>query len=183
MSIIQQAVEILKSGGIIAYPTEAVFGLGCDPWREDSVLKLLKLKNRSVDKGLILISDSWDKLEHLVEPIEKSRLEKVLKTWPGPYTWIFPARLDLVPTWIRGSRKTVALRVTAHPIASKLCQTFGKPIVSTSANREGELPALSAVEVQKIFPTGIDYIFEGAVGNLDKPTTIMDALTENVVRT
>lgn len=182
MNVIRQAMDTLKKGGIIAYPTEAVFGLGCDPWLEDSVLKLLQLKNRSVHKGLILISDSWDKLENLVEPIEKMRLEKVIATWPGPYTWIFPARLELVPNWVRGTHNTVALRVTAHPMAKELCKTYGKPIVSTSANREGELPARSVTEVKKTFPVGVDFISEGAVGSLDKPTPIRDALTGNAIR-
>jgi L-threonylcarbamoyladenylate synthase len=183
MSFIQQAVETLRQGGIIAYPTEAVFGLGCDPWHKDTVLQLLKLKNRSLEKGLILISDSWDKLEQLVEPIEKTRLEEILVTWPGPYTWIFPARLDLVPTWIRGSHMTVALRVTDQPIAKEVCRLYGKPIVSTSANREGEAPMRSAAEIQKAFPTGVDFILEGSVGTLSQPTLIRDALTGNFVRT
>lgn len=177
----QHAAQILREGGVIAYPTEAVFGLGCDPFNEKAVMHLLQLKNRHVDKGLILIASDWKQLELLVEYIAPDHLKKILATWPGPFTWVFPASV-LVPEWIRGRHSTVAIRVTDHPIAKELCHSFGKPLVSTSANIEGHPPARKEEDVGKIFAEKIDLIVNGAVGGLAKPTEIRDALTGKVLR-
>src|SRR5260221_11728463 len=95
----QRAAQIMQEGGIIAYPTEAVFGLGCDPLNEPAVMRVLRLKNRSPDKGVILIASSWQQLEPLVQHLPPDKLKKVLDTWPGPVTWVFPAA-DIVPIWI-----------------------------------------------------------------------------------
>lgn len=177
----QKIVEILKSGGIIAYPTEAVFGLGCDPFNEQAVLKLLQLKKRDISKGLILIAASWEQFEPLIQPIDDSIINKIFTSWPGPNTWVVPAN-SRVPSWIKGKYSSVAVRVTAHPVAKKICEMFGGPIVSTSANIEGLPPAKTAEEVQGQFPEGIDLIVPGKVGNLKKPTTIRDAITDKIIR-
>lgn len=179
---IEKAVSTLQNGGIIAYPTEAVYGLGCDPFNEKAVANLLKLKHRSIEKGFILISHTWERVINLTLPIDPYQREKILSDWPGAYTWAFPANLDKVPAWIRGNHKTIALRITAHPIASMLCKEFTKPLVSTSANIEGEEPARTLEQVKKIFPLGIDYILEGEVGSLENPTPIYDAETGKVLR-
>ncbi len=178
---IKKAVSILKQGGIIAYPTEGVYGLGCDPFNEQAVLRLLKLKHRSVDKGLILIASSWEQLENLVKPIAKKLLSKVQATWPGPVTWVFPATKN-VPAWIRGAHKSVAIRVTNHPIAKVLCEVYGGPIVSTSANLEGQPATRSSKEVRNQFPRGVDFIVPGIVGDLKSSTMIRDVLTGRVLR-
>jgi len=177
----QQAAKILTDGGVIAYPTEAVFGLGCDPLNEAAVMRLLHLKNRLPDKGVILIASSWPQLQSFVQYIPPDKLAKVLDTWPGPVTWVFPAS-DYVPEWIRGAHTTVAVRVTAHPIASLLCKEFGKPIVSTSANIEGHEPARDEKTVQKVFNDKIDLLVSGQVGDHAKPTEIRDALTGKILR-
>ncbi|QLH42100.1 MAG: threonylcarbamoyl-AMP synthase [Coxiellaceae bacterium] len=177
---INKAVSIVLKGGVIAYPTEAVYGLGCDPFNQSAVERLLKLKNRAVDKGLILIAAAWELLEELVLPIDPERLALVQASWPGPYTWIFPA--SKTPSWIRGKHSSVAVRVTAHPIAKVLSQQFGKPLVSTSANREGDAPARDAAMVATLFGRDVDYIVPGPVGHLANPTVIRDAITGEVVR-
>jgi L-threonylcarbamoyladenylate synthase len=178
---IGKAVTILKQGGIIAYPTEGVYGLGCDPFNEQAVLRLLKLKRRSVDKGLILIASRWEQLENLVKPIAGKLLAKAKATWPGPVTWVFPAT-NKVPVWIRGAHNSVAIRVTNHPVAYALCNAFGGPIVSTSANVEGHPVTRTSEEVHKQFPQGIDFIVSGRVGDLKSPTMIRDVLTGKVLR-
>lgn len=181
-SQIKPAVAVLERGGIIAYPTEAVYGLGCDPFNEKSVLKILSLKRRSAAKGLILISHSWETVADLIMPLEEKILDEIFKSWPGPTTWIFPAKLDRVPYWLRGDHESLAIRIIAHPVARALCQEFNTPIVSTSANIEGKPPARSSAEVLAMFPTEIDYIVKGATGALEKPTPIYDALTKKALR-
>lgn len=181
MHPIKKSVEILQEGGIVAYPTEAVYGLGCDPGNEAAVLRLVELKQRSIKKGLILIAASWKQIAPFLAPIPPARLEQVQKTWPGAVTWIFPATA-LVPEWIKGEHTTVAVRVVAHPIAREICEAFGKPIVSTSANHEGEPPARDAAMVVKMFDDEIDYVVPGDTTGLENPTPIYDALTGIILR-
>lgn len=176
-----RAVDCLESGGVIAYPTEAVYGLGCDPFNADACAAILKLKQRSESKGLILIASDWQQVKPLVGKINFQREQVIQETWPGPYTWVFP-RTSLVPDWISGEYDSVAVRITAHPVARKLCEHYGKPIVSTSANRSGLAPALDNLEVYAQFAEMVDYILPGRVGELSVPTEIRDALTGSVIR-
>lgn len=175
------AIEYLQQGGVIAYPTEGVYGFGCDPFNESAVQRLLKLKQRSVKQGLILIAAEWDHVKSLTKSIEEKLLSKVLKTWPGPVTWVFPAS-EFAPKWICGEHDTIAIRVTDHPQAKELCARYGKPLVSTSANRHGEPALKDNIEVLYQWQTTIDYILPGRVGQLDKPTQIIDVLTQKVLR-
>lgn len=181
LTLLRSALQCLKQGKIIAYPTEAVYGFGCDPFNSDAVTRLLQLKQRSIEKGLILVAAEWSQIESLVEPIPPRALAQVLATWPGPYTWLFPAR-SATPNWIRGRHRTVALRVSAHPIVQQLCKAYGGPIVSTSANREGEPPLRDSRTLQMMFGKQIDLIIPGKVGGQNNPTTIRDAVSGLVVR-
>ena len=177
---IDQAVKVLQEGGIIAYPTEGVFGLGCDPFNETAVFRLLKIKRRKVEKGLILIASSWGQVKALI----KINLLKNIALKQGnknPVTWIFPATKK-VPTWVSGKFDSVAVRVTLHPIAKKLCQKFGGPIISTSANLVGKNPAKDLKQTHKQFVSIIDFMVSGQVGGLKKPTEIRDAKTNKLIR-
>ena len=178
---IKEAVHVLQQGGVIAYPTEAVYGLGCDPANHQAVQKLLELKQRDTNKGLILIAAEFEQLVLFLAEIDDSLKEKALATWPGPITWLWPAKQG-ISSLVRGQHDTIAVRVTAHSLAAELCRAFGGAIVSTSANKSGEVPAKTAAEVRVAFGREIDYVIEGAVGVLDKPTQIRDALTGNVAR-
>lgn len=180
-SNINEAVTALKQGKIIAYPTEAVFGLGCDPFNEAAVMQLLKLKHRPVNKGVILIAHNWQQVAKLIAPIDDSRLKQVLSTWPGPVTWVFPTAATS-PAWIRGDHPSIALRITAHPVASALCEAFRGPIVSTSANLDGEAPAKDTATVQGYFGSGIAVIVDGPLGEILSPTPIFDAVTGAIIR-
>ena len=175
------AVDALRKGGIIAYPTEAVFGLGCDPFNPAAVERLLALKQRSDSKGFILIASSWPQLEALTAPIASHLLRTALMSWPGPATWVFPADAQLPPL-LKGQHDSIALRVTAHTVASALCRQFGKPLISTSANISGQPPARTAAEVYAQFGDLVDYIIDAQVGDAQKPTTIKDVLTGVVLR-
>lgn len=179
--VIDAAVAALQQGQVIAYPTEAVYGLGCDPFNEQAVQSLLQLKQRSVNKGLILIAADWSQCASLVHPLSDDKMKTVLASWPGPVTWLLPAS-DRVPTWIRGAHKTVALRVTAHPVASALCQTYGQVLVSTSANIEGQPPARDSDTVKDYFGEAVVAIVLGDLGDLAAPTVIRDAETGDIIR-
>lgn len=177
---LQQAITCLQNGKIIAYPTEGVYGLGCDPFNSIAVARLLAMKQRDSAKGLILIANSWSQIEKLIEPLSASQLNTVNSTWPGPTTWVFPAS-DQAPKWITGEHATIAIRITDHPIASLLCEQFNRPIVSTSANLSGMLPATTHLEVADNF-NQLCCIVEGAVGQLSKPTVMKDVITNRVIR-
>lgn len=178
---IEAASDTLKQGLLIAYPTEAVFGLGCDPFNEKAVNDLLSLKHRSVEKGLILIAHDWDQIEDLCAPMDETALHRARSTWPGPATWVFPAS-EKAPRWICGNHASIALRITQHPLASALCAAFGGPIVSTSANIEGEPPAKDIATIESYFKSDLPLILEGSLGNLAKPTPIKDVLTGETFR-
>lgn len=178
---IPRAVDCLKSGDVIAYPTEAVFGLGCDPASETATLKLLALKQRPVEAGLILIADSFERFETYIQPLAAGLKERALASWPGPVTWLFP-RHESVPDWLSGKHQTIALRVTAHPVCRALCAAFGGAIVSTSANpREGQ-PATSAAGVEAYFGSALCGTVAGELGGADRPSEIRDLVTGRVLR-
>ncbi|MCG8435828.1 MAG: Sua5/YciO/YrdC/YwlC family protein [Gammaproteobacteria bacterium] len=178
---ISAAADVVTAAGIIAYPTEAVFGLGCRPDSEAAVTRILELKNRPIEAGLILIAADFAQLKPFITELSKSKMKSILETWPGPTTWVLPADPKL-PHWITGGRKSVAVRVTSHSPAALLCESANTPIVSTSANPTGRLPARSAQEVRSYFPEGVDYILDLETGGLDQPSEIRDAQTGNVIR-
>lgn len=178
---IKEAVHVLQQGGVIAYPTEAVYGLGCDPANHRAVQKLLELKQRDRDKGLILIAADFDQLAPFLAEIEGSLKERVLATWPGAVTWLWPAKPE-VSTWLRGEHVTIAIRVTDHPLAAQLCRAFGGALVSTSANLSGNPPARNAEQVRAQFGDQLDYVLEGEVGGHAKPSQIRDAVSGSILR-
>lgn len=177
--LLRRAAAAIEHGGVIAYPTEAVYGLGCDPDNFDAVSKLLAIKQRSPDQGLILIAASIDQLEKYMAPLNPAARNTLLQSWPGPQTWIVPAAHG-TPSWLTGNHPTIALRVTAHPVASALCRLCGHALVSTSANLSGYPPARDARVVRRM--PELDYILDGPVGNLAGPTPIRDLLSGNLLR-
>lgn len=178
---IEQAGPLLRSGEVLAYPTEAVYGLGCDPFNDDAVRRLLEIKARPESAGLILIADNFSRFDGLVETVDEARMQQVHASWPGPVTWLFP-KTDLLPNWISGEHETVALRVSAHPVCRELCAAFGGPLVSTSANLRGHEPARSAQEVDAAMGVLIAGIVDGQLGVQERPSEIRDALTGEVLR-
>ncbi|MES0873077.1 L-threonylcarbamoyladenylate synthase [Sinimarinibacterium thermocellulolyticum] len=177
---LRRALDALADGGVIACPTEAVWGLSCDPLDRHAVLRLLDLKQRDWRKGLILVAAAFDDLPDFVELPSHNAMKRATATWPGPATWIFPAAPD-APRWLTGEHDGIAVRVTAHPLLRALCERFG-PLVSTSANRSGRPPARSITEVRLQFRDTLDAIVPGALGGLAKPTTIRDVQTGHILR-
>lgn len=174
---LQAAARVLKAGGIVAYATEYCFGLGCDPFSRDTVLRLLRLKQRPVRKGLIVLAADTGQLAPYVATVPAP----VLATWPGPHTWLLPTQPG-IPRWITGRHPRIAVRVTAHAQAAALCHAAGMAIISTSANRSTESPARTDREVRRRFGTLVDYILPGYVGGAPAPTPIRDGVTQKLVR-
>lgn len=178
---LREATRAVLSGGVIAYPTEAVYGLGCDPLNELAVQRVLDLKQRSVKKGLILIAASFSQLQPYVKKLPEHDLKRVMQTWPGPHTWLFPA-VDNIPYWLSGAYSTLAIRVTAHPVAAALCHSCKSPLISTSANPSGLPPALDTLTLRRYFTDRLDFILNNKLGGSEKPTPITDAITGLSVR-
>lgn len=178
---IRQAVRVLRAGGVIAYPTEAVYGIGCDPQRFEAVERVLRLKGRSAEKGMILVAGSLSQFEGYVR-MDRAMKRRVTATWPGPVTWIVPAG-ELAPAWITGGRPTLAVRVTAHHQTAALCLEFGGPLVSTSANPSGRRPARTPLEVRlRLAGRELDFLVPGATGAGGRPTEIRRGDTGAVLR-
>jgi len=175
-SSITDAVAVLRRGGVVAYPTEGVWGLGCDPFDEAAVLRLLALKQRPVDKGLILVAASATQFDGLVDwdALPPERRDAVLASWPGPHTWIVPAT-SRVPRWITGGHPGVAVRVSAHPAVVALCEAFAGALVSTSANLAGDPAPRTRRQLAQHISDGVDAIVAGETSGLDQPTAIRDA--------
>lgn len=169
--------------GVIAYPTEAVFGLGCDPTNETAIEKILTLKQRPSDKGLILIAADYSQLLPYVDDqaIGQDKRFSVFSHWPGPVTLILPARKS-VSKLLTGGRDTIAVRVTAFEPARELCRKLGTALVSTSANPSGREPARSVAEVKDYFPSQLSWVMEGATGGANAPSKIIDPLTKTIFR-
>jgi L-threonylcarbamoyladenylate synthase len=166
----------VRRGGILAYPTEAVFGLGCDPLNPLAVARLLAMKGRLAGKGLIVIASEFSQVADFLKPLDPAWERKVLDSWPGPVTWLLPVRKS-VPTWITGAHDTVAVRITSHPLCSRLCQALGGALISTSANPSNAKPARTRLKVRKYF-RGSDIAFlPGSLGDQSRPTAIFDAVT------
>lgn len=167
---LQQAAACIRNGGVIAYPTEAVWGLGCDPANDAAVRRILALKKRPIEKGLILIGSDLAQFEGWIKPLSPEDLAQVQATWPGPVTWVLPC-YDEVPESVRGKHDSLAIRITAHPQVRALCELTG-PLISTSANPAGREPARSNLRVRQYFSRGVDYLLPGALGGRNAPSEI-----------
>ncbi|MBN9289266.1 MAG: hypothetical protein BGO43_12995 [Gammaproteobacteria bacterium 39-13] len=180
---LEQSVAYLQQQKVIAYPTEAIFGLGCCPLSLSAIEALISLKQRDSAKGFILIASDIQQVLPYIDcnKISLTQWEKIQTSWPGPYTWVFPATTKVLPL-IKGQHSSVAVRVTAHPEAKALCETFGGAIVSTSANVASSTPFRKGQDVFNYFGDKIAGVLAGEVGGVLNPTTIQDALTGEVYR-
>lgn len=178
---LNQAVGVINSGGVIVYPTESVYGLGCNPFNKIAVHKLLEIKQRNVNKGLLLIASHIRQILPLIKPIDANDLARALKTWPGHHTWIFPKSV-LVPEWISGQYNSIAIRVSKHPVVIQLCQKSNSPLVSTSANVTNQNQLNSIKDIKSLFGDKIGYYLNASTGKEANPSTIHDAHTNTIVR-
>ncbi|MEP6938833.1 MAG: Sua5/YciO/YrdC/YwlC family protein [Rudaea sp.] len=179
-----ECAQALRDGGVVAYPTEAVYGLGCDPANRAAFDRLFALKRRPSTQGALLIAAGLAQAEPYIDlaAVPHAALARAQATWPGAHTWVFP-RSTKCPAWIAGGHAGVAIRVTAHPLAARLCAAFGGALVSTSANLHGAAPARDGAAVRAMFGNELAFILNGATGGLERPTPISDAMTGEVLRT
>ena len=181
LQAVQQAVAVLKRGGVIAYPTEHCFGIGCDPNNKVAIERVLKIKQRCAEQGLILIASSTAQVEIYAELQAAARLPQIIESWPGPVSWLLHAR-ENVSSLVRGRHLTVAVRVTAHPIAKQLCDLFAGAIVSTSANRHTKAALLTAESVAHEMGDELDFILAADVGGSAQASQIRDGATGAILR-
>ncbi|HWM27099.1 MAG TPA: Sua5/YciO/YrdC/YwlC family protein [Woeseiaceae bacterium] len=174
-----KAARILKRGGVVAYPTEGVFGLGCLAGAEDAAKRILAIKKRDPSMGLILIAADPLQLEpYAALPKGAARLRS---SADHPVTWVLPARSS-TPAWIRGKHAGVAVRLTTHPVAAALCDAAGSALVSTSANIAGQAPARNAFILRRTFGPLVDYIVPGELGPARGPSEIRDFASGKILR-
>jgi len=174
-----RAGRILRSGGVVAYPTEGVFGFGCIPDDADAVIRILSIKKRSPAMGLVLIASGIEQLEDWAELPDGVNLESSLEQ---PVTWIVPATTN-VPYWIKGEHHGLAVRITSHPVAGALCDIADSPLVSTSANIAGSPPARSVFVLRRRFRSLVDYIVPGRCGPAAGASEIRDLNSGKIIRT
>ncbi|GJM11997.1 MAG: threonylcarbamoyl-AMP synthase [Pseudohongiella sp.] len=179
---IQLACQHLRQGDVIAYPTEAVWGLGCDPFNEAAVSTILRLKSRPVEKGLILVAGEIEAFEPLLRELSDEQIATLTASWPGHITWIVPDPKHVTPNWIRGSHQSVAIRVSNHPVVQALSSGFAGPIVSTSANEAGEKEIRSRLILEEKFADSIAGIVEGELGQDGAPSEIRDLVSGETLR-
>lgn len=177
---IRMASQALQQGRIIAYPTESVYGLGCNPYDEAAAMQLLTLKQRPIHKGLILIAANYSQLIPFIKPNE-AMLKRILPSWPGPVTWVVPAQ-PWVPDYLKGQHSSLAVRVSAHPTVQQLCSQFGGAIISTSANISQQEPARSALAVRQHFSAKDVFVLSGQTNQRLQPTAIYDAQSGQCLR-
>jgi L-threonylcarbamoyladenylate synthase len=178
---VSAAVMALRLGGVIAYPTEAVFGLGCDPRNEHALQRILDIKGRDVHKGFILIASTQHQLTPFLARIEPAWQAQFDSVWPGPVTFVVPSARG-VSNLLSGFRDTLAVRVSDHPVVRLLCEQFGGAIVSTSANRSGFEPCRTQAAVRALFAPDVNGIVTGSVGGHASPSKIFDVRTQAQIR-
>ncbi len=176
---IKKIHQILVSGGVIAYPTESVFGLGCDPSNEQAILKIMEIKKRKLEMGLILLTPSLEIVSDWVNMNDK-QIRIFSSPSPRPTTYIVPASV-CAPKWLV-VKNTLAIRLSKDPFIKNICGMLGLPIVSTSANLQGEQPCRSADEVEKIMGSKLDYIVFKKTGSFNNPSTIVDLSSGKTIR-
>lgn len=178
---IDQAARIVVAGGVIAYPTEAVYGIGCLPDDDEALARVIAIKQRDARKGLIVVAAEIAQLEPLARLPGGAAGQAIAVSWPGPVTWIVPAAPGLSPL-LTGGRDSIAVRVSDHPVVRQLCQRSGSALVSTSANLSGRQAARSALAARRRLGALVDFVLGGPLGHLDRPTEIRDAASGAILR-
>lgn len=156
----REAARIIREGGVIVYPTETLYGIGCDPWNRAAVERVLLMKQRPQSRTMLLLADSRGMVEDRFGALDKLSSKLAEAFWPGLLTLVFRPSAGC-PDYLCGPSGGVAVRVTAHPLCAEIIGEFGGPIVSTSANLMGEPPALSFKDADELFGREADMVLGG----------------------
>lgn len=202
-----EAAHWLQQGQLLAYPTESVWGIGCDPFNQQAVQQLLAIKQRPIEKGMIVVTDSVSRLTALLRNLNNEQRQLVLDSWHSDsnsnaesdvdsqqaHTWLLPLAPNLpitIPAWITGAHHSVAVRVIDHPLVQQLCRqvvSVHNPygfVVSTSCNPSGQPPALTLSQAQAYFSHSYEHVgyLKGETLGYQLPSQISDAQTGQVIR-
>jgi L-threonylcarbamoyladenylate synthase len=142
---------------------------------------LLDIKQRKPEQVVILIAANREQISSYAELENLERLKQIIDSWPGPNTWVIPAKPS-VSNWLKGKHSSIAMRISDHPVCLSLCREFDHPIVSTSANRHGQQALLTAADVNREFADQLDYIVDAPVGGATEASTIRDAVSGQQIR-
>ena len=178
---IHNAAVRMRQGGIIAYPTESVYGLGCDPFNSQAVMRLLELKQRDWRKGLILVAADFQQIEPLVCVNDITALANTMQRETNVVSWLIPRSHNL-PSWISGQYESVAIRLSRHPVIIDLCREMGHAIVSTSANPSTRKPATTAMQVRQYFGDQLDAIIHSHQPCDGQPSQLLQYPTRHRLR-
>ena len=176
----QRLIRYLKQGGVIAYPTESCYGLGCDPKNKYAVKKILRLKKRSRSKGFILISSKISHLRAYMKDLSEIQKKEMMDKWPGPHTWLVPAS-NYCPSWLRGGSHNIAIRLPGVKSTLNLLNSINFPITSTSANLSHKQSIKTLRACKNLFKSKVK-IIDGNIGSEKKPTTIQDFVSKKIIR-
>ena len=181
---VQYAAQIIAAGGVLSYPTEAVWGLGCDPFNQNAVQRILTIKDRDVSKGLILIGSKPAQFGRLLRSLPPDQQAFLTRSQASDraITWLVEDDQHLLPCWVKGQHTSVAIRLTTHPLCVALCEAYGGALVSTSANPAGMPSALNRLKVQRYFADRLDYVLSGSVGKATRESQIIDLKTRKILR-
>ncbi len=158
--MLNEAVKLLRRGGLIAFPTETYYGLGVNPLNTEALQRLFAVKQRASEKPVLVLVAGEEQVSVLAAEVPAPFRKLMARFWPGPLTLVFPARPTL-PELLTGGTGTIGIRHSPHPLADRLLRTFGGPITATSANRSGFPPAATAAAVKDAFGAEVDLILEG----------------------
>lgn len=171
-SLIDRAVSILNHGGVVAFPTDTVYGIGAHPCQPEAIHKLYQVKGRPIDKPIPILLGSIGDVAHVAQNVPESFFQLANQFWPGELTLIVEAKN--LPPEVTAGGKTVGLRMPNHTVALKLLHRFGWPIATTSANKSDELPATSTDEVRDKLGNYIDMILDGGQTLSRTASTVLD---------
>lgn len=181
---LSQANQLLQQGEVLAYPTEAVWGLGCDPFNLQAFEQLLTVKNRPIDKGVIILAADVAQVQSMLDELSAEQQQRILASWQPQHeratTWLLPHK-GQIPHWITGQHELVAVRVTNHPLCKAMCEHFAGFIVSTSANPAGLAPAKTLEQAQNYFAEQVHYV-DGELGQCQQPSRIIHGVTGEIIR-
>ena len=180
MALIPRIRAHLRQGGVIAYATESCFGLGCDPRNFQAVRRILDIKGRTQSKGLILVASDFNLLIPYLAPLSPDELIKLDQMWPGPTTALIATKPS-TPNWLTGKHNTIAARVTAHTDTARLSHALNMALVSTSANRSGNIPYKQFQQCVKAFGDKV-MVLPGRIGKRKRPSTILDLKSGKILR-
>lgn len=169
----ERAVQVLKSGGVIAYPTETFYGLGARADSQKAIERIFEIKKRKEENPLLIIISSEDMLKDFVSDIPDTARELIKRFWPGGLTIVFRAKDTVLPLLTGGTGK-IGIRLSSHPIARSIVDRLGVPITGTSANISGQAPPTTPEEVMKTIGTELDLIVDGGKTKGEKPSTLVD---------